>query len=102
LAHPPEAQPTEGAVTVIPARPRLRGRHAGYRQPDRIRGLIQTLALLRRLNKISKGRVAGTPAHLAVQVQAAKVLLAKSLPDIQNVIVSGDADAPLVILTRME
>lgn len=42
------------------------------------------------------------PALLAVQVQAAKVLLAKALPDLQSVTVSGDANAPLVVLTRLE
>jgi hypothetical protein len=97
-----DVQVLEGQTVVLPRRRPLGGRHAGYVQPDRLRGQIQTTALLKRLLKISRGRVTGSPAHLAVQVQAAKVLLAKSLPDIQSVMISGDGDAPLVILTRME
>jgi hypothetical protein len=97
--------PTQSIACVegelIPAR-RKRGRLLGYRQPDRMRARIQTGALITRLHGITKGRVDGTPAHLAVQVQAAKVLLAKALPDLQSVTIAGDAAAPLVILTRME
>lgn len=83
-------------------RTRLRGRSAGYRQPDRMRGRIQTGMLITRLHRITKGLVPGSPPQLMVQVAAAKVLLAKSLPDLQTVELTGDADRPLVILTRME
>jgi hypothetical protein len=99
---PSESVACEGELIPAPRRNLRGGRVPGYRQPERMRSRIQCGQLIRRLQIISKGRADGTPAHLAVQVQAAKVLLAKALPDIQNITISGDADAPLIILTRME
>ena len=90
-------------IPALPPKPRpLGGRHAGYRQPDRMRGRIQTGMLISRLQKIARGDIDGNPQALMVQVNAARVLLAKSLPDLQTVTLAGDENAPLVILTRME
>ena len=70
--------------------------------PERMRARIQTAQILGRLHRIVKGKERGTAADLAVRVAAAKVLLAKTMPDLQAVTLSGDSSAPLIILTRME
>jgi hypothetical protein len=61
------------------------------RHDARTRAKIQTSQLINRLKDHVFGKVELSPT----QVRAAEVLLRKSLPDLQNVTLSGDADNPV-------
>ena len=60
--------------------------------PDVVRQKIQTSQLINRLtqNALSDGEV-----MTASQVNSAKILLAKAIPDLASVQLSGDADNPV-------
>ena len=82
---------------------KLRGRSAGYVQPDWVRGKIQTTVVLKRLFAIGMGREGDVhPARVTNQINALRILLAKSLPDLQSIDLRTDGDRPIVIVTRME
>jgi hypothetical protein len=81
---------------------RLRGRVLGFRTPDRVRERIRSGALVARLTRIALTPPDEDSKDVANSIAAAKALLAKVLPDLQSTQLSGDASAPLVILTRME
>jgi hypothetical protein len=65
---------------------RLNARH-----DEEARKKIQTSQLINRLHSNAMGEVDMTPA----QVQSAKILLDKSLPNLASVTVGGDTDNPL-------
>lgn len=67
---------------------RLNARH-----DDEARKKIQTSQLINRLHSNAMGEIEMTPA----QVQSAKILLDKSLPNLSNVTVGGDAENPLSV-----
>lgn len=69
----------------------MAGRKAGYRHIEETRKKIQASALINRMQSIALGEVEAD----ATQVNAAKALLAKVLPDLKAVEHSGDADNPL-------
>jgi hypothetical protein len=65
---------------------RLNARH-----DDEARKKIQTSQLINRLTANAMGEIEMT----APQVQSAKILLDKSLPNLANVTVGGDSENPL-------
>lgn len=70
------------------------------RRQEEVRAHIQADAIVRRLSGIHMGEVRGEPALLAVQVRAGLGLLAKALPDLQSVSLSGEEGGPLQIVVR--
>jgi hypothetical protein len=58
---------------------------------------FDTTLLLKKLN----GHVLGTAEMTATQIAAAKILLAKTLPDLKQVELSGDPDNPLQVVTEV-
>jgi hypothetical protein len=81
------------AATFRPMAARtLRPRHS-----DEIRAKIQASQLVNRLTKHAFGEVEMTPT----QVNAAKILLSKSVPDLQSVELTGNADDPVVIAGQL-
>lgn len=64
--------------------------------PDIVRERIQAGQLITRLSNHVAGKVDMTSS----QVRAAEILLRKSVPDLQSVTISGDADSPLTITIR--
>ena len=67
----------------------MAGRKAGYRHTQATRDKIQATQLINRLYSGAMGEVELTPA----QVNAAKTLLNKVLPDLSSVEVEADVDA---------
>ncbi len=59
---------------------------------ERTRAKIQTSQLINRLMSHANGEVEMSPT----QVRAAEILLKKTLPDLGNITLSGDADRPVV------
>lgn len=72
---------------------RLRPHHQ-----EEVRNKIQTSQLINRLEKQAFGEVDLTPG----QLKAIEILLKKSLPDLQSVQLTGSADDPVEIITRIE
>lgn len=72
---------------------RLRTMH----QED-VRAKIQASQLVNRLEKQAFGEIELTPS----QLKAIEILLKKSLPDLQSVQLTGSADDPVEIVTRIE
>jgi len=70
----------------------MAGRSAGYKHLQSTRDKIQASALINRLHDHS---MAESPIMDASQVNSAKALLNKVLPDLKAIEVSGDPDAPL-------
>jgi hypothetical protein len=66
-------------------------RKKGWRTPDEIREKIQGSQIINRLSKHVMGDVEMTPS----QVNAAKTLLGKVIPDLKAVEHSGNPDNPL-------
>lgn len=64
--------------------------------PEEWRKKIQTSMIANRLMDHIKGLVELTPT----QVQAANILLKKTVPDLSNVVLSGDADKPVELKFR--
>jgi hypothetical protein len=60
---------------------RGRGRPAGYKMPERVRERIRASVLIDRLHKVAAGEVDASPQS----IQAARILLDKSLPSLQAV-----------------
>jgi hypothetical protein len=69
----------------------MAGRKPGYQHLQKTRDKIQAAQLINRMQLIALGEVEAD----ATQVNAAKALLAKVLPDLKAVEHSGDADNPL-------
>ena len=65
---------------------------------DDVRAKIQTSQLLNRL----ENHALGTLDLSATQIKAIEVLIRKTLPDLSAVEMSGDADNPLEVYTRIE
>jgi hypothetical protein len=76
-----------------------RGRDTAQRiAPMRVRENIRVGVLLKLLDDYATGKRKCEP-H---QITAATVLLRKAVPDLQAITLSGDENAPLTIITRME
>jgi len=73
-------------------------RKKGYRTPDEIREKIQGSQIINRLQSHVYGQVEMTPS----QVNAAKTLLGKVIPDLKAVELSSDPDSPLQQVHRVE
>lgn len=58
---------------------------------EKTKNLIRASQLLNRLNMFANGEVEMTPA----QVQAAKIVIGKEIPDLKALEVSGDEDSPV-------
>lgn len=63
----------------------MAGRKRGYRHADEVREKIRASQLVNRLHKIAMGEVDAT----AAQVNAAKALIGKVLPDLKSTELSG-------------
>lgn len=68
-------------------------RSKGYKHTERTRDKIKATALVNRLQKIAMGEVDAEPT----QVNAAKALLNKVLPDLKAVEHSGDIDHTVTV-----
>lgn len=60
---------------------------------EKTKNLIRASQLLNRLNMFANGEIDMTPA----QVQAAKIVIAKEIPDLKALELSGDPDNPVKI-----
>ena len=69
-------------------------REAGYRHHEDTRKKIQAAQII---NRLEKHVFADSPLMDASQVNAAKALLNKVLPDLSAVTLAGDKDSPLSI-----
>lgn len=69
-------------------------RKAGYRHSDDTRSAIKATQLINRLHKHT---MAAKPIMDASQVNAAKTLLNKVLPDLKAIEVAGEGGGPLVV-----
>ena len=65
---------------------------------DDVRAKIQASQLINRLEKQALGELELTRN----QIDAIKILLGKVLPDLKAVEVTGDADNPVEVVTRIE
>jgi len=61
---------------------------------EKTKKLIQASQLINRLNSHAMGEVEMTQS----QVNAAKIVIGKVIPDLKSIEVSGNADAPLVLM----
>jgi len=73
-------------------------RKAGYRHTEECRAKIQATSLINRMQQIALGEVVAD----ATQVNAAKALLSKVLPDLKAVEHSGDPERPQQHVARVE
>lgn len=78
--------------------PVSRGRKPGFRMSEEHRVKIQNSNILNALIEHIEGRREMSPS----QVSAGLGLLKKALPDLSGVTVSGDEDAPLQVIQRIE
>lgn len=76
----------------------MSGRQAGFRHNEDTRNKIKAQQLI---NRLQKHVDAPKPLLDASQVNAAKALLNKVLPDLKAVEVSGDGDNPLQLVVRI-
>lgn len=67
------------------------------RHQDEVRQKIQTTQIINRLQKALEGEVELS----STQVSCAKILLDKSLPNLQATEISGDAENPLQAVTQI-
>jgi hypothetical protein len=70
----------------------MAGRKAGFRHNEDTRAKIQATQII---NRLMQHVMSDAPIMDASQVNAAKTLLGKTLPDLAAVQHSGDADQPL-------
>lgn len=61
---------------------------------EKTKNLIRASQLLNRLNSFVNGECELTPA----QVQAAKIIIGKEIPDLKAMEISGDAENPLGVI----
>ena len=74
-------------------------------QDTRCREAIQTTQLVKRLSAfaLNKPDDTGNIVELdSLKLRAIEILLKKTLPDLSNVEISGDAENPLTQITRIE
>lgn len=64
---------------------------------DKTKRLIQASQLLNRLFSHANGEIEMTQS----QVNAAKVVIGKAIPDLKAVEISGDPDKPLAVITEI-
>lgn len=69
----------------------MAGRRPGYRHSEETRAKIKASALINRLHQVAMGEVDAVPA----QVNAAKALLSKVLPDLKSTELTGQGGGPL-------
>ena len=74
------------------------GRPMGKLHQDDVRAKIQTSQLINRLTDHALGNVELSPT----QVRAIEILIKKTLPDLSTVELTGDADNPVELVTRIE
>lgn len=74
------------------ATPKRAGRKKGYKTPDEIREKIQGSMLINRLQENVQSEIMSTS-----QVNSAKILLNKIIPDLKAVEHSGDEEKPVNI-----
>ena len=67
---------------------------------EQVRAQIQADKLVKRLQDIANGTAKVDPKLVGVQVAAAKVLLAKTLPDLSQVAVTGEDGGPLQVVVQ--
>lgn len=77
----------------------MAGRKAGYRHNEDTRAKIKAEVIIQRL---TKNVTSSKPIMTASQVNAAKVLLAKVLPDLKAVEHSGEVEASVTFKTVYE
>ena len=76
-------------------------RKKGWRTPDEIREKIQGSMLINRLcNHVESDKPEGTMS--ASQVNAAKILLNKVIPDLKSIELSSDKENPMHMVTKVE
>lgn len=73
-------------------------RPIGKLHQDDVRKKIQASQIVNRL----MGHINGEHELSATQVNAANILLRKTLPDLSAVVLSGDEDNPVSVVTRVE
>ena len=73
-------------------------RKAGFRHIDETRAKIKATQLI---NRLQLHATSAKPIMDASQVNAAKTLLNKVLPDLSSVVLGGDDDHPLEVVTRI-
>jgi hypothetical protein len=74
------------------------GRPMGKLHQDDVRAKIQTSQLVNRLTDHALGNVELSPT----QVRAIEILIKKTLPDLSTVELTGDAENPVEVVTRIE
>jgi hypothetical protein len=65
---------------------------------DEVRSKIQVSNLIHRVNEYAMGNLSDDDIS-SNRLNAIKLLLAKALPDLQSIEITGDADNPLAITT---
>ena len=76
-------------------------RKKGWKTPDEIREKIQGSMLINRLcNHVESDKPEGTMS--ASQVNAAKILLNKVIPDLKSIELSSDKENPMHMVTKVE
>ena len=65
---------------------------------DDVRAKIQVSNLIHRVNEYAMGNLSDEDIS-SNRLNAIKLLLAKALPDLQSIEITGDADNPLTITT---
>lgn len=85
----------------MPEKPRLEPERPllKHRQ-EQVRAQIQATKLVTRLQAIAEGTVKVDPKLVGAQVAAAKVLLAKSLPDLSQVAITDGEGGALQIVVK--
>lgn len=85
----------------MPANPRLKSDAPllKHRQ-EQVRAQIQATKLITSLQEIALGLKEFDPKVAAVQVRAATTLLAKTLPDLSSVSLTGEDGGPLQVLVQ--
>jgi len=76
----------------------MAARTVKIRHDDETRAKIQTSQLINRLTDHALGKISLEPT----QVRAIEVLLRKTLADLSATTISGNPDAPLQTVTRVE
>lgn len=76
----------------------VKGRKPGFRMSDEHRVKIQNSNILNALVQ----HIDGKREMSATQVSAGIALLKKVLPDLSSVTVAGDAENPIVTITKIE
>jgi hypothetical protein len=67
--------------------------------PDVVKEKIQASQLI---NRLTKNALSETELMTASQVNSAKILLGKAIPDLKSVELSGDPDSPVAFVNKIE